>query len=363
MPFSDKELIARKENGVMTVTLNRPEALNALTLEMVRILAAGLSRWEKDDSVKAVVFDGAGGRAFCAGGDIKASYNLGMQYRRGTVDESVLSIFFAEEYRLNRQLFHYPKPLFALMDGITMGGGFGIAGMCRYRIATEKTVFAMPETKIGFFPDIGSAWFLNRAPGKAGTYLGLTGDSIGPSDTLWCGMATHMISASFLPALKDALEKLVVKNDLSPASIQKMLTGLSVGSAKSGPLQENHTIIDRCFAHDSAETIIDALCRDGGAWARETADAITQRSPISLKVSLAHLRRAEGQDFDTVIARDFVLAQHFMKGHDFYEGVRAAVIDKDKAPRWEPKNLSGVSAAEVDKYFLPAGLELDGIAA
>ncbi len=363
MPFSDKELIARKENGVITVTLNRPEALNALTLEMVRMLAAGFTRWEKDDSVKAIVFEGAGDRAFCAGGDIKASYNLGMQYRRGAVDEGVLSVFFAEEYRLNRQLFHYPKPLFALMGGITMGGGFGIAGMCRYRIATEKTVFAMPETKIGFFPDIGSAWFLNRAPGKAGRYLGLTGNMINAADTLWSGMATHMLPGAFLPALKDALEKLAMKNDLSPASIQKMLTGLSTPASGGGPLQDNSATIDRCFSFNTVESILESLSKDQSAWARETAADISQRSPMSLKVSLAHLLRAEGQDFDTVIARDFTLAQHFMKGHDFYEGVRAAVIDKDRAPRWEPESLSQITPSDVEKYFLPAGFELDGIAA
>jgi enoyl-CoA hydratase len=363
MPFADKELIARKENGVMTVTLNRPEALNALTLEMVRMLAAGLSRWEKDDSVKAIIFEGAGDRAFCAGGDIKASYNLGMQYRRGAVDENVLSIFFAEEYRLNRQLFHYRKPLFALMNGITMGGGFGIAGPCRYRIATEKTVFAMPETKIGFFPDIGSAWFLNRAPGKAGTYLGLTGNSINAADTLWSGMATHMTSSDFLPALKDALEKLAMKDDLSPAAIQKMLTGLSTSAADAGALQENSATTGRCFAHNSIEAIIEALAKECGPWAKTALDDIAQRSPTSLKVSLAHIRRAEGQDFDTIIARDFTLAQHFMKGHDFYEGVRAAVIDKDRTPRWEPESLSLVSQAEAEKYFLPTGFELDEMAA
>lgn len=353
MLFNDKELIAQKENGIVTVTLNRPEALNALTLEMIRLLSAALTRWEKDDAIRAIIFKGAGDRAFCAGGDVKAVYAVGMQYRRGLADERSISLFFAEEYRLNRQLFHYKKPLFALMDGITMGGGFGIAGPCRYRIATEKTILAMPETIIGFFPDVGSTWFLSRCPGEAGAYLALTGNSIRTGDAVWSGMATHFIPSGSIPGFIEALEE----------DIEDGLKQFSAAPDRKGEAQENRQCIDECFGHYTVEDILAALHKNKSAWAKGTAATLESRSPVSLKVSLAHLRRAKAEDFDTIIARDFILAQHFMKGHDFYEGVRAALVDKDKLPQWVPARLSDVTEAEVDKYFHPAALELDERAA
>ena len=362
MPFTDKELVAQKENGVVTVTLNRPEALNALTLEMVRLLSFALTRWEADKKVKAVVFKGAGDRAFCAGGDVKAAYALGMQYRRGLADERIIALFYAEEYRLNRQLFHFKKPLFAIMDGITMGGGFGVAGPCRYRIATEKTTLAMPETNIGFFPDVGSAWFLNRCPGETGTYMALTGNAIGADDAAWSGLATHLIPSSSIPDCMDAIEKVALADGTDEAH-RDHLKQLSIAPAARGDLQENRQHIDECFRHGTVEDILAALKQNKSAWTQKTAATIESRSPISLKVSLAHLRRAKTEDFDTITARDFILAQHFMKGHDFYEGVRAALVDKDKTPLWEPRLLSDVPAADIEKYFDPAGLALDEQAA
>ena len=353
MPFNDKELTAQKENGIITVTLNRPEALNALTLEMIRLLSCALARWETDDTVKAVIFKGAGDRAFCAGGDVKAAYAVGMQYRRGLADERSISLFYAEEYRLNRQLFHYKKPLLALMDGITMGGGFGIAGPCRYRIATERTVLAMPETIIGFFPDVGSTWFLSRCPGEAGAYLALTGNSIRADDATWSGLATHLISSGSIHGFTKALEK----------DVESCLKQFSIAPDTKGDLQENRTCIDECFGHATVEGIIAALKKNRSDWAQKAAATLESRSPVSLKVSLAHLRKAKMEEFDTIIVRDFILAQHFMKGHDFYEGVRATLVDKDKVPQWAPARLSDITEAEVEKYFHPAALGLDERAA
>ena len=361
MPFTDKEIIAQKENGIVTVTLNRPEALNALTLEMVRLLSFALSRWEKDDKVKAVVFRGAGDRAFCAGGDVKATYALGMRYRRGMADERIITLFYAEEYRLNRQLFHYKKPLFVFMNGITMGGGFGIAGPCHFRIATEKTVLSMPETNIGFFPDVGSTWFLNRCPGETGAYLALTGNPINADDAAWSELATHLIPSSSLQSCMDAIEKKIQETSI-PEALEDALKDLSVTPAK-GDLQKNRQRIDECFKYNTIEDILAALNRDGSDWAKKTSETIQSRSPTSLKISLAHLRQGKTDDFNTIIARDFILAQHFMKGHDFYEGVRAALIDKDKSPHWDPTRLSDVTDETLKKYFAPADLDLDEMVA
>src|ERR1035437_572528 len=182
----DRELMIVEHDGLAIATLNRPKALNALTLEMIRIMTAGLNKWENNKKVSAVLVTGSG-RAFCAGGDIKASYAAGMDYRRGNGGEAVMNLYYGEEYHMNRRLFHYRKPLIAFMNGITMGGGFGVAGPCRFRIATEKTVFAMPDVGIGFFPDVGSSYFLNNCPGHTGAWLAVTGNSIGPADMLYTG--------------------------------------------------------------------------------------------------------------------------------------------------------------------------------
>jgi len=362
MPFTDKELIVEKENGVVTVTLNRVEALNALTLEMVRLVSKALTRWEREADVKAIVFKGAGERAFCAGGDVKAAYTTGMDYRRDGTDERTITLFYAEEYRLNRQLFHYTKPTFAFMNGITMGGGFGVAGPCRYRIATENTTFAMPETNIGFFPDVGSTYFLSRFPGESGTYLALTGNNIGPHDALWTGAATHLINAQSINTCLDGIKEAASK-DAAQALFNKTLEEVAAPAPEKGPVEEKAALIDRCFAANTVEDILSTLRADNNAWAQETARTIESRSPTSLKVTLAHLRKAKGADFNDVTARDYVLAQHFMKGHDFYEGVRAALVDKDKAPQWEPSRLDTLTATEINKYFQPASFGLDEEAA
>lgn len=355
---SDHELKIENKGGLAVVTLNRPSALNALTLEMIRILSAGLTRWESDPAVKAVVILGEGQRAFCAGGDVKTAYYAGMKYRRGDVSEKVLSLFFAEEYRLNRQLFHYKKPLIAFMDGIVMGGGFGVAGPCRYRIATENTEFAMPEVGIGFFPDVGSTWYLNRASGQAGSYLVVTGGSVGPGDMLACGMATHFIPSADKAALVEALAE-------APGRVEEIVKSAS-RAAPHPPADVfggQGALIDRCFSFNAVEEILKALGREKTGWAAETAGIIESRSPVSLKVSLAHLRKSRGQEFDAVIARDFILAQHFLMGHDFYEGVRAALIDKDRQPRWDPDRLEKATPEAVDHYFSRTGHTIDDLAA
>ncbi len=356
----DNELVVQQDGPVVQVTLNRPDALNALSFEMIRILAAGLGSWADDEGVKAVFVHGAGDKAFCAGGDVKATYKTGMAFRRGGGNEDVISLFYGEEYQMNRQLFRFPKPIFAFMDGITMGGGYGVAGPCTYRIASEKTVFAMPEVAIGFFPDVGSVYFLNRCPGELGTYLALTGSSIGAADMLYCGLASHYVPSakhhSCMSAVVGALET-------GEGDIETVLAGFVEQPKPEGILQSKQSLIDRCFAGNDVPAIISALRESGDDWALAQADIISSRSPTSLKVSLAHLRRAADMDFDQVMAQDFTLAKHFMRGHDFYEGVRALLVDKDKQPKWEPKTLDSVTGEAVEGYFKSVGADLDEIIA
>ncbi len=356
---SDIELIVQQEGSVVQVTMNRPAVLNALSLEMIRILSAKLPQWEEDDSVKAVFIKGSEDRAFCAGGDVKSTYRTGLSYRRGEVDERIVSLFYGEEYCLNRQLFHFKKPTFSFMSGITMGGGFGIAGPCSHRIAAENTVFAMPEVAIGFFPDVGSTYFLNRCPGEAGTYLALTGGRIAAEDMMFCGLASHYIPLGQQQACQQQLREVVAGG----GDVDSVLAAFQKAPEKEGNLQKNRAIVDECFRGNDVQAIIDSLRASEDLWAAQQADVIEGRSPLSLKVSLAHLRMAKNMDFDEVTAQDFVLSQHFMKGHDFYEGVRAVLVDKDQQPQWEPGRLDEITSDMVHDYFRPAGMSLDEIAA
>ncbi|MCB9991314.1 MAG: enoyl-CoA hydratase/isomerase family protein [Rhodospirillales bacterium] len=363
MPFEphDMELVVQQDGPVVQVTMNRPGALNALSLEMIRMFAAGLKSWEEDDSVKAVIITGAGDRAFCAGGDVKATYRTGMSYRRGDIDPSVITLFYGEEYLVNRQLFHFKKPLFAFMDGITMGGGFGIAGPCAYRIASEKTVFAMPETIIGFFPDVGCAHYLNQCPDGIGLYLGLTGNRLGAADMLACGLATHFVPSA---GMYGCQERLIAALKNGSEAIEDVLMPCHIVPDEKPLLDRHKDMIRQCFeGQDSVEAVIAALQESGDDWAAAQAEALLTRSPTSLKVTLEHLRRATDMDFDAITAQDYILAGHFMRGHDFYEGVRAQLIDKDRQPQWVPDSLDKVDNSMVEDYFSTCSVSLDEIAA
>ena len=351
-------VLVRREGAVIHATLNRPETLNALSLEVIRLLAAGLKEWEADPSIRAVTIAGAGDRAFCAGGDVKAVYAHGMEVRRGhgnmeEGDVSALDVYFGEEYLLNRQIFHYKKPIFAILNGIVMGGGFGVAGPCRYRIATDATVFAMPEVGIGLFPDVGSMWALNRAPGQIGAFLSVTGEKIGPADALYGGFATHYVSQmDHLKIILDASDDTV---------LQDVLSGRYTKPPAKGILELNRFVIDRCFVFDMVEEIMTALENSGDSWALQVRKVMGTKSPLSMKISLAHLRRTKTMSFDEILEQDYVLVQHFMRRGEFFEGVRAAVIDKDRRPRWNPARLGDVSDEMVESFFRPTGRDLDSM--
>ena len=349
----EEELQTQIRGGVAFVTLNRPKVLNALSLEMIRALSACLRRWEKDKDIRAIFIRGAGGKAFSAGGDVRAFYKAGMDYRRGNVSLKVPTVYFAEEYSLNRQIFHYSKPIIAFMNGITMGGGYGIAGNSKYRIATANTVFAMPETKIGFFPDVGSVYHLLRAPSHLGWYLALTGNALGAPDLISSGLADYYIApereAEFLKALEAGGE------------IEKTIQNFNSKAPGDYVVTARLAQVEKIFGAKDVSGIIAALEKDGSPWASETLGAIAQRSPMSVKVTAEYLRRMQGQGFDEVLNTDFVLVQRFLQGFDLYEGIRAVIIEKDNAPHWNPRRFEDVSENTVKEYFIPTGYDLNDV--
>ena len=351
---NDSSVLIERRGNVALITLNRPHALNALTHEMILMISAKLSVWQGEPNIKAVFFIGAGDRAFCAGGDIKHAYNMGLAYKKSGAAQDNPDQYFYDEYNLNRQLYHYKKPLFAFMDGVTMGGGFGVAGPCDFRIATEKTVFAMPEVGIGFFPDIGGVHYLLQSHSHIGEFLCLTGHSVSGFDALYAGIATHIVAFENKTMLISELID-VINSD---SSIDGMMKSYEPVGHENSPIKDHRDIICDCFALDDPQEIISALIASGDEWAKNIADLMLARSPLSMKVTMEHIKRSEGQSFDQVIARDFNLAQQFLKGEDFYEGVRAAVIDKDRNPQWQHKSLADVSDEEVEQYFSAASRTL-----
>jgi enoyl-CoA hydratase len=348
MSDSDDILFGR-EGGLATVTLNRPQALNAFTLGMYRRFDPMLRQWALDPEIGAVVIRGAEGRAFCAGGDVRAIAEAGQGIAG---DPKLTSDFFREEYLLIRRIHRYPKPYLAVIDGITMGGGAGVSVNGATRIATERTMLAMPETAIGLFPDVGATRFLNLCPGQVGRYLALSGARLGPADALYCGFATHFVPRERIAGL---VAELARGADV-PATLQHY-----GGDPGAPPLARRRAAIDRCFAGDSVEAVLDALAREAAAgggdaeWAAETRAGLLTKSPTSLKITLRQLILGRGFDLEAALTLEYRMTQHAMQGHDFYEGVRAALIDKDQEPRWQPASLAEVSEAMVASYFAPLG--------
>jgi enoyl-CoA hydratase len=335
------ELRSERRGRLQLVTLDRPAALNALTLGMVDALDALLRAAAADPGIAAVAVRAAGERAFCAGGDIRALYEAG---RRG---EALTRDFYRREYRLNRRIARFPKPYITLIDGIVMGGGVGISVHGSHRLAGERALFAMPETGIGFFPDVGGGWLLPRCPGEVGTWLGLAGARLGPADMLAAGLATHRLPSDALAALPDLLPAALER----PGGLARLLAEQALPPAADG-LAERRPAIDRLFAGNSVEAIAARLATAPEPWAAEAAEALRRASPTSLKVTLRHLRGFH-PDLEAVLRMEYRMTQHFMRGADFFEGVRAAIVDKDRRPRWHPDRLEAVEEAAVAAYFAP----------
>ena len=357
-PATDADdILFGREGGVASVTLNRPRALNAFTLGMYRRFDPMLRAWEDDPTVRSVLVRGAGERAFCAGGDVRAIYEAG---RGISGDHDLTRVFFREEYQLIRRVHRYPKPYLAIIDGLTMGGGAGVSVNSAYRIATEKTLLAMPETGIGLFPDVGATRFLNLCPGHVGRYLGLTGARLGPADALYCGFATHFVPRERVPELVATLAGLTWRDGGERAQLEEALASFHRDPGEK-PLAVRRPAIDRCFAAENVETILDSLAREAASggpdseWAAETRALLLTKSPTSLKITLRQLVTGRDCDLDAALVLEYRLTQHVMEGHDFYEGVRAVVVDKDQMPRWRPATLAEVDDAIVEGYFAPIG--------
>jgi enoyl-CoA hydratase len=351
------EILFGRCGGIATLTIHRPHALNALTLANYRQMAPALTALAADPTVHAVVVRGAGGRAFCAGGDVRAVFEAG----RGTgPDRELTAVFFQEEYRLIRNIHRFPKPYIAIIDGITMGGGAGISVNGAYRVATGRTLFAMPETGIGLFPDVGATRFLNRAPGRIGRYLGLTGARLKAADAVYCGFATHVVGSDRVEALLAALAQTVWQAGGEAGQAEAVLAAFASDPGPA-PLAVLRPAIDRCFGGDTIEAILEALAAEAASgspdagWAAETATALATKSPTSLKVTLRQLTIGRDCDLEGALQLEYRLTQHFMAAHDFYEGVRALLIDKDQSPRWRPPSLAEVDEAMVAGYFAGLG--------
>lgn len=339
------------QGGTLIITLNRPKALNALSLEMIRAMDPVLRRAATDPAIRCVILQGAGDRAFCAGGDVRA---VAQAVSAG--DMALADAFFREEYTLNHLLHTYPKPIIALIHGICMGGGVGLSAHGPLRVVTDSLMFAMPETGIGLFPDVGGTWVLNQMPGQIGLYLGLTGARLGASDACAIGFATHHIKDADLPALRDALVAAAPTTDTEAEAIIARFDQPRGDS----PLLAQQPDIDRLFAGDSIEAILAALTADGSTWAKTQVETLAHKSPTSLKITLEQLRGGKGLDIAAVFVREYRLSQHCMAGPDFREGIRALLIDKDQAPKWSPATLDAVTQNHVKNFFaaLP-GRELD----
>ncbi|RKH33833.1 enoyl-CoA hydratase/isomerase family protein [Corallococcus praedator] len=343
-----EDVLLETRGAVGLVTLNRPKALNALSLEMCRALHPRLDAWAADPAVKAVVIRGAGGKAFCAGGDVRAvAGSVGRTEGGG----SLSSEFFLAEYALNHRIHHFPKPFIALVDGICMGGGLGLSVHGGFRVVTEKLVLAMPETGIGIFPDVGGGWFLPRFPGEAGTYLGLTGARCDAADAVWLGYATHRVEAS---RLEEVLGALVAADwsGLAHHVAAHVLAGF-IAEPGTSSLEARAEAIHRCFQGNRVEDILAALEREGSTWAEETRATLLRMSPTSLKVTLRQLREGRGRDYDTMARVEYRLSQALTARPDFREGIRAVLVDKDQKPRWSPATLAEVTDAEVEACFAP----------
>ena len=329
--------IKAEKHGVLgLLTLNRPQALNALDHGMIRAIAAQLQAWAADDSIRTVAIRGEG-RAFCSGGDIRA-------VRQAAVTGSDAGVaLLRDEYRMNVLIGTFPKPYIALIHGVCMGGGAGVSVHGKYRLADASLSFAMPETGIGFIPDIGASYFLSRLADEMGMYLGLTGLPIGLGDALAVGLMTHAVAAKDFDAVTEAL---AAGGDFAPF----------VRKREVGELARHRKHIATLFAGHSVEAILERLDRDGGEFACATAQIIRSRSPTSLKLVFEELRRARDLNLRQCLAMEFRLAHRVLPSHDFREGVRAALVDKDRNPQWQPPSLAGVG--DVDCFFAPIEDEL-----
>ncbi len=339
MSASD-EILYKRQGAIGLITLNRPKALNALTHAMCVSMKAQLAAWAGDGAVKCIVIQGTGERAFCAGGDIRTLYDSGKAGTPYAVE------FYRDEYLLNAAIKHYPKPYVALLRGFVMGGGVGVSLHGSHRIADESMLFAMPETGIGLFPDVGGSFFLPRLPGETGMFLGLTGARLKTGDALHARLATHFVPA----ARRETLLAQLADGKSPDAALHDLAEPMTAET-----LPEHQAKIDRIFSNQSVEAILAMLDTDSSPWAKETAKVMRTKSPTATKLAFRQIRNGKTLGFDDCMRMEFRMVNRVIAGHDFYEGVRATIIDKDGAPKWKPSSLADVGERDIDAYFEPLG--------
>jgi len=346
---SEPDLIARREGAVGVIRLNRPKAINAVTLEMFRDVDKALDQFEADPAVAAILLEGAGERGLCAGGDIRALYES------SKVEGDLGKILWREEYILNARIARFPKPYVAFMDGIVMGGGVGLSAHSSHRVVTERTKLAMPEVGLGFFPDVGGTWLLSRSPGEIGTYFGLTGQTMNGPDAVYARFADTVVPSGKLAALREALVNIAA--GAGSPEVKAAIDGFATGET-SGPVAALQPQIDRWFAHDRMQDIVAALQRDGSELAQSTLKTLNEKSPRGMVVALRLLRLARASSsLEQCLVREYRAALEVFASDDFREGVRAAVIDKDRNPRWSPPAIEDVTPAIVAPYFAEIGAD------
>jgi enoyl-CoA hydratase len=349
MAGSEPDLIARREGAAGVIRLNRPKAINAVTLQMLREIDKALDAFEADPAVAVILLEGAGERGLCAGGDIRALYES------AKLGGELGKILWREEYMLNARIAKCPKPYVAFMDGIVMGGGVGLSAHGRHRVVTERTRLAMPEVGLGFFPDVGGTWLLSRSPGEVGTYFGLTGQTMNGPDAVYAGFADAVVPSGRLVELREALTK--IRLGVASDDVKTIIDNFETGE-RSGPVAAIQSHIDRWFAHDRMQDIVADLQRNGSAQAQATLKTLNEKSPRGMVVTLKLLRSARAShSLEECLVREYRAALEVFKSDDFREGVRAAVIDKDRNPRWSPPEIEQVTPEVLAPYFAEIGAD------
>jgi enoyl-CoA hydratase len=346
---AEPDLIARREGAAGIIRLNRPKAINAVTLEMFRDIEKALDAFEADPDIAVILLEGAGERGLCAGGDIRALWES------SKVKGDLGKILWREEYILNARIKKFPKPYVAFMDGIVMGGGVGLSAHSSHRVVTEKTKLAMPEVGLGFFPDVGGTWLLSHSPGEIGTYFGLTGQTMNGPDAIHARFADAVVPSAKLPALREALTKF--RPGANSAEVKVLIDGFATGET-AGPVAAMQEKIDAWFAYDRMQDIIAALQADGSELAQSTLKTLGEKSPRGMVVTLKLLRLARtASSLEECLVREYRAALEVFASDDFSEGVRAAVIDKDRNPKWSPPRIEDVTPEMVAPYFAEIGAD------
>ncbi len=341
----NEDLIFSRERQLGLITLNRIKAMNALSLDMIRAMHEQLKLWEQDDSIAAVMIQSASDRAFCAGGDVR------WLYERGLAKDPAQLCFFDEEYALNLYIGNYPKPYIALMDGITMGGGVGVSLHGSHSVASENFHFAMPETGIGFFPDIGASHLLSRCPGALGMYLGLSGRRLNAEAALSAGLIKYQIQSDLIPEIIRELSTIQYEHHAAQ-QISDCLQSFCKGNGKGQDI-EYLELINRCFSKPDLRSIFSALENENTPFADQLLSDLHQKAPLSLAVTFEQIHKAQGLSLAECLNMDSILVRHFMAEHDFYEGVRALLVDKDRHPQWKPACFEDIFERDIEQYFKP----------